>query len=55
MLSHTKTEWDPNEQINQRYHLFTRAIRILGVSQIKPPQPYLQARMKKTFHEIVYS
>ncbi|CAD6592998.1 MAG: hypothetical protein ASARMPREDX12_006647 [Alectoria sarmentosa] len=55
MLSHTETEWDPNEQINQRYRLFTRAIRIAGVSQMKILQPYLQARMKKTFQEMVYS
>lgn len=52
-MSHTEIQWDPNEQINLRYRLLARAIRINGLSQIKALQPYLQARLRKTFEERV--
>jgi hypothetical protein len=45
---------NPNEQTNLRYRLFARAIRINGLSQMKELQPYLEARMRKTFQEMIY-
>lgn len=50
-MRHTEIQWDPNEQINLRYRLFARAIRINGLSQINTLQPYLQARLERTFSE----
>lgn len=48
-MSHSKIDLDPDEQINLRYRLFARAIRINGLSQINALQPYLQARLEDTF------
>ncbi len=47
-MSHTEIFYDANEQIDLRYRLFARAIRINGVSQIDVLQPYLEARLVKT-------
>ncbi|KAI9690295.1 MAG: hypothetical protein M1822_009256 [Bathelium mastoideum] len=46
-LSHDEVAWDPNEQINLRYRLFARAIRINGVPQIKAIHPWLQQKAEK--------
>ena len=54
-LSHTEIDWDPNEQINLRYRLFARAIRLNGLSQIKALEPYLQARCRITVREKIGS
>jgi len=48
-MSHSEIDLDPDEQINLRYRLFARAIRINGLSQINALQPYLQARLEDTF------
>ena len=50
-MSHNETTFDPNEQLNMRYRLFARAIRINGLSQLRALQPYLQARLQKTFDQ----
>ena len=50
-MSHNETQFDPNEQLNMRYRLFARAIRINGLSQLDNLQPYLQARLQKTLDE----
>ena len=47
-MSHTEIRYDASEQINMRYRLFARAIRINGLSQINALQTYLQARLAKT-------
>jgi len=48
-MSRSEIDLDPDEQINLRYRLFARAIRINGLSQINALQPYLQARLEDTF------
>ena len=52
-MSHDQIQWDPNEQINLRYRLFARAIRINGLSQIQALQPYLQVRLEKTPNSMI--
>ena len=54
-MSHAEIQLDPNEQINLRYRLFARAIRINGLSQINALQPYLHARLTKTFQKRIDS
>ncbi|KAI9709132.1 MAG: hypothetical protein M1820_003578 [Bogoriella megaspora] len=46
-LNHEEVALDPNEQINLRYRLFARAIRINGVPQIKAIHPWLQHKAEK--------
>ena len=52
-MSNNQTKWDPNEQINLRYRLFSRAIRINGSAQIRTLQVYLQSRLAKTLESLV--
>ena len=52
-MSNNELKWDPNEQINLRYRLFARAIRINGSAQIRTLQVYLQSRLAKTFECLV--
>jgi hypothetical protein len=52
-MSNTETKWDPNEQINLRYRLFARAIRIKGLTQISILQGYLQSRLERTFEDML--
>ena len=52
-MSNSELKWDPNEQINLRYRLFARAIRINGSAQISTLQGYLQSRLAKTFQCMV--
>lgn len=39
---------NPNEQLTLRYRLFTRAIKVKGVSQMGNLYPYLQTRLDQT-------
>ena len=52
-MSNSELKWDPNEQINLRYRLFARAIRINGSAQISTLEGYLQLRLAKTFECLV--
>ena len=47
-MSHANIDWDPNEQINLRYRLYTRAIKVKGLAQMGKLYPYLQARLNQT-------
>ncbi len=48
-MSHSAIQFDPNGEVNLRYRLFARAIRINGLADIRALQPYLHARLRKTF------
>ena len=48
-MTHVKIALDPNEQINLRYRLFARAIRLNGVAQLESLVPYFQVRLEQTF------
>ena len=48
-MSHADQSFDPNEQMNLRYRLYARAIRINGLSQIDALLPHLTARCEQTF------
>ena len=52
-MSNNETKCDPNEQLNLRYRLFARAIRINGLAQIRTLQLYLHSRLVKTFENMV--
>ncbi|KAL9123111.1 MAG: hypothetical protein Q9187_000340 [Circinaria calcarea] len=52
-MSNAQVYLDPDEQKAARYRLFSRAIKITGMSQIAALQPYLQSKLEKTlFKEI---
>ena len=45
-MTHTEIELDPEEQNAARYRLFSRAIKIIGLSQIAHLTPLLQEQME---------
>ena len=47
-MSTANIDWDPNEQINLRYRLYTRAIKVNGLAQMRSLYPYLQDRLIQT-------
>lgn len=47
-MRHANIDCDPNEQINLRYRLYTRAIKVKGLAQMDTLYPYLQTRLNQT-------
>ena len=54
-MNHTEIDLDPNEQTAARYRLYSRSIRVIGMSQISTLQPYLQAKLEKTLFRAIGS
>ena len=52
-MSDNNTKWEPHEQVNLRYRLMARAIRINGLAQIRTLQGFMQSRLARTLEGMI--